>query len=50
MNTVREKVMDFLIFESKRQNSNTIKLPLSKKDLAEKFGVERPSLQRELKK
>ncbi|WP_313756948.1 Crp/Fnr family transcriptional regulator [Tissierella sp.] len=50
MKTIREKILDFLTFESKRQNSNRIKLPLSKKDLAEKFGVERPSLQRELKK
>ncbi len=42
--------MDFLIFESNRQNSRIIKLPVSKKELAEKFGVERPSLQRELRK
>lgn len=48
--TIREKIMDFLIFESSRQDSKTIKLPISKKELAERFGVERPSLQRELKK
>ncbi len=48
--TIREKIMDFLIFESTRQSSNTIILSISKKELAEKFGVERPSLQRELKK
>lgn len=48
--TIREKIMDFLIFESGRQDSKTIKLPISKKELAEKFGVERPSLQRELRK
>ncbi len=42
--------MDFLIFESGRQDSKTIKLSISKKELAEKFGVERPSLQRELRK
>lgn len=48
--TIREKVMDFLRFEINRQNSNTIILPLSKKELAERFGVERPSLQRELRK
>lgn len=48
--TIREKIMDFLTFESTRQNSNTIILSISKKELAEKFGVERPSLQRELKK
>lgn len=50
MKTIREKLMDFLIFESNRQKSKKIKLSLSKKELAEKFGVERPSLQRELKK
>lgn len=50
MKTIREKLMDFLIFESNRQNSNIIKLSLSKKELSEKFGVERPSLQRELRK
>lgn len=48
--TIREKIMDFLIFESGRQDSKTIKLSISKKELAEKFGVERPSLQRELRK
>lgn len=50
MKTIREKLMDFLTFESNRQNTKKIKLSLSKKELAEKFGVERPSLQRELKK
>lgn len=50
MKTIREKLMDFLIFESNRQESKKIELSLSKKELAEKFGVERPSLQRELKK
>lgn len=48
--TIREKIMDFLIFESNRQDSKIIRLPISKKELAEKFGVERPSLQRELRK
>ena len=47
--TIREKIMEFLLFEIKRQETNTILLPLSKKDLAERFGVERPSLQRELR-
>lgn len=48
--TIREKIMDFLIFESNRQNSKMVRLPISKKELAERFGVERPSLQRELRK
>ena len=37
--TIREKIMDFLIFESNRQNSKVIRLPISKKELAEKFGL-----------
>lgn len=48
--TIREKIMEFLIFEINRQGSNKIKLPISKKELADRFGIERPSLQRELKK
>lgn len=48
--TIREKIMEFLSFEINRQKSNTVILPLSKKELSERFGVERPSLQRELRK
>ncbi len=48
--TIREKIMDFLIFEMNRQASRRVILPISKKELAERFGIERPSLQRELKK
>ncbi len=48
--TIREKIMEFLLFEISRQKTNTITLPLSKKELSERFGVERPSLQRELMK
>ena len=48
--TIREKIIEFLLFEVDRQGNNTILLPLSKKELAERFGVERPSLQRELMK
>jgi CRP-like cAMP-binding protein len=35
---------------STEQNSHTITLPISKKQLADYFGVQRPSLFRELKK
>ena len=42
--------MDFLILESNRQNSKKITLSISKKELADRFGIERPSLQRELSK
>ncbi len=48
--TIREKIMDFLIFESNRQKSKKIILTISKKELADRFGIERPSLQRELRK
>lgn len=48
--TIREKIMDFLILESNRQNSKKITLSISKKELADRFGIERPSLQRELSK
>lgn len=48
--TIREKIMDFLIFESTRQKSKKIILSMSKKELADRFGIERPSLQRELRK
>lgn len=48
--TIREKVMEFLILETKIQESKMISLSMSKKELADRFGIERPSLQRELKK
>jgi len=48
--SIRQCIIDFLIYESYVQNSTIIKLGLSKKELAEKFGVQRPSLSRELSK
>lgn len=48
--TIRESLMYFLKFESKRQNSNHIRLNMTKKALAEKIGVQRTSLSRELAK
>ncbi|MDI6604729.1 MAG: Crp/Fnr family transcriptional regulator [Thermoanaerobacteraceae bacterium] len=50
MKTIRQRIIDFLIFESYSQNSKTIKLGITKKELAEKFGIQRPSLSRELNK
>jgi len=50
MKTIRQCIVDFLIYESYSQNSNTVKLELTKKELAEKFGIQRPSLSRELNK
>lgn len=48
--SIRQCIIDFLVYESYVQKSNTIKLELTKKELAEKFGVQRPSLSRELNK
>ncbi len=48
--SIRESVISYLEYEQKRQKSNKIKLPISKKLLAEKIGVQRTSLSRELKK
>lgn len=48
--SLRENLMDYLSALSVEQNSKTIRLPISKKQLADYFGVQRPSLFRELKK
>ncbi|HBK67077.1 MAG TPA: Crp/Fnr family transcriptional regulator [Firmicutes bacterium] len=48
--TIRESIMSFLEYESKAQNSNHIILTMTKKALAEKIGVQRTSLSRELAK
>lgn len=48
--TIRESIMNFLNYESKKQNSRHIRLNMSKKALAERIGVQRTSLSRELAK
>jgi CRP-like cAMP-binding protein len=48
--TIRESLMSFLKYESKKQNSNHVQLNMTKKALAEKIGVQRTSLSRELSK
>lgn len=48
--SIREMIINFLKTEYIRQKSNVIKLNITKQELAEKFGVQRPSLSRELKK
>lgn len=48
--TIRESIMSYLDYELKKQNGNTIKLSITKKALAEKIGVQRTSLSRELAK
>lgn len=50
MKTIRQCIIDFLIYESYAQNSKTVQLAFTKKELSEKFGIQRPSLSRELNK
>lgn len=50
MKTLRQCIIEFLLLEYHVQNSNKIKLMMTKKDLADKFGVQRTSLSRELNK
>lgn len=47
---LREKIINYFDYESKKQNSNHIKLSITKKALAQKRGVQRTSLSRELAK
>jgi CRP-like cAMP-binding protein len=48
--TIRKCIIEFLLCEYSIQKNTTIFLRLSKKELAEKFGIQRPSLSRELNK
>lgn len=48
--TIRDCVVSYLEYECKRQNSSHIRFNMSKKELAEKIGVQRTSLSRELAK
>lgn len=48
--SIRESFVAYLKSEYKRQNSRTIVLRLSKKSLADRMGVQRTSLSRELQK
>ncbi len=48
--SLRENLMNYLVDISEKQNSHIIHLPISKKQLADYFGVQRPSLFRELKR
>jgi CRP-like cAMP-binding protein len=50
MKTIRQCMIEFLLYECRIQKNTTIRLEVSKKELAEKLGVQRPSLSRELKK
>ena len=48
--SMRQKVINFIFEQVKEQNNNTIKLNLSKEQIASLLGVPRPSLSRELMK
>lgn len=50
MKTIREQILDFLRFEIEKQQCRTIHLPFSKTELAQRFGISRTSLSRELQK
>ena len=48
--TLRQNIIEYLIQQTITQHSQTVHLPLSKKEFADYLGVQRPSLFRELKK
>lgn len=48
--TIRDSVLSWLELESRKQNSKTVRLTMTKKTLADKIGVCRTSLSRELAK
>ena len=48
--TLRENLLDYLRHQAILQGASEIRLPISKKELADFMGVQRPSLFRELKK
>lgn len=50
LKTIREYIIDFLTYEYHIQKSNVIKLNMSKKEMSERLGIQRPSLSRELNK
>lgn len=50
MKTIRQRITEFLGYQYYLQNSYVIRLNISKKDLAERLGIQRSSLSRELQK
>lgn len=48
--SLRENLTDYFLALSSQQGSDTVVLPVTKKQLADYFGVQRPSLFRELKR
>lgn len=47
-NTVRHKVVNYIIEMREKQDNNNIKLKSTKEEIAEEIGIPRPSLSREL--
>lgn len=50
LKTIRMRINDFLQYEYRIQNNKRINLNMTKKDLAERLGIQRTSLSRELNK
>ena len=50
LKTIRNNIIDFLRYEYHVQKTNRIELLISKKELAERLGIQRSSLSRELNK
>ncbi len=48
--SIRQMILEFLAYEYYVQKNSKIKLPVTKKEMAEKFGIQRTSLSRELQK
>ena len=48
LGSIRQKIGNFLMEEYKKKGSNVIKVSLSRKEMAEHMGIQRPSLSREL--
>jgi len=48
LGSIRQKIGNFLMEEHNKQGGNIIKVSLSRKEMAEHMGIQRPSLSREL--
>lgn len=48
MRTTREKIMSYLAEESRRQNSQTVKIPFNRQEFADYLCVERSAMSKEL--
>ena len=48
LKTIRQKICEFILIEYKKNGSLKIKLNMTKREWADRMGVQRPSLSREL--